>query len=378
MRKNDKWNQRYDIFQAISITGLIACFIASLFAMYKQAILFQQNAIGSLYLQEQEYAKQYLYAIFDEITLENIHASWEVLEMYGYTEKGVLFFGSKMKLWESCMPIVILFIFFMLLFIFCSLQKRRNYQQMQASLEKNIQIFEKQQKESDYLQVQNRRIQNFVENIAHQIKTPVSRVVTSLDILEMDMENTEKQKHIEECYQHMESINILMKKLMDIGRMEAGKVLFHRELLFLNELLEDTVRGICINMERVRICCPKDMVYYGDYEWLKEAFSNILKNALEADSIYPIEITCEKTQDYVKIVIRDHGKGMHETDIPNIFDRFYQPQETKSNHNGIGLNLAKLIIEGHQGMVYAYNHANGGAVFRVNLPIYESLKYTKC
>lgn len=242
--------------------------------------------------------------------------------------------------------------------------------------EKNL-LSEMKMFEGDYLQEQNQRIQNFVENIAHQIKTPVSRVVTSLDMLEMDMEDAEKQRHIEECYQHMESINILMKKLMNIGRLEAGKVLFHREALFLDELLEDAVHGIRRDLERVAICCPKDMIYYGDYEWLKEAFLNIIKNALEADLLHPVEVSCEKTQDCVKIAIRDYGKGMHETDIPNIFDRFYQPQETKANHNGIGLNLAKLIIEGHQGMVYAYNHANGGAVFRVNLPIYESLKYTK-
>uniref|UniRef100_UPI00405725AF ATP-binding protein n=1 Tax=Agathobacter sp. TaxID=2021311 RepID=UPI00405725AF len=73
----------------------------------------------------------------------------------------------------------------------------------------------------------------------------------------------------------------------------------------------------------------------------------------------------------------DYGKGLHEVDIPNIFDRFYQPKETKANHNGIGLNLSKLIREAHQGNVYVYNHANGSAVFRLNLPVYELLKFTK-
>ena len=60
----------------------------------------------------------------------------------------------------------------------------------------------------------------------------------------------------------------------------------------------------------------------------------------------------------------------------NIFDRFYLPEDVKSNHTGIGLNLAKLIVEGHHGSVYVYNHAEGGAVFQVILPIYELLKVT--
>lgn len=345
--------------------------------MYKQAILFQQNAIGSLYLQEQKSTKNYLSSIFNEIASENIEASWNALDEYGYTEKGVLFFGSEMKLLEVCMPIFAIAILFFILFVISFFQKGKVEKQYRIVLETKIEELKKQQKKEDYLNEQNKRIQNFIENVAHQIKTPISRIMTSLDILEIDMEEIEQKKHIEECYQHMESINVLMKKLMDIGRMEAGKVLFRREKLFFAELLEDARNGVCQDKKRVEIYCANDVVYYGDYEWLKEAFSNIIKNALEADALHSIEISCRKTQDNIKVIIRDYGKGLCETDIPNIFDRFYQPKETKANHNGIGLNLAKLIIEAHQGVVYVYNHASGGAVFQVCLPIYESLKYTK-
>ena len=66
----------------------------------------------------------------------------------------------------------------------------------------------------------------------------------------------------------------------------------------------------------------------------------------------------------------DHGEGLSEKDIPNLFDRFYMPEKKKENHTGIGLNLSKLIFEAHFGTVYVYNHAEGGAVFNVLLPMY--------
>ena len=102
---------------------------------------------------------------------------------------------------------------------------------------------------------------------------------------------------------------------------------------------------------------------------------NILSNALEADeSTGDVEISCVQGDDYIKLSIRDHGPGLSEKDIPNIFDRFYLPENVKQNHTGIGLNLAKLIVEGHQGSLYVYNHLEDGAVFQIILPVYESLK----
>ena len=71
------------------------------------------------------------------------------------------------------------------------------------------------------------------------------------------------------------------------------------------------------------------------------------------------------------MTIKDHGPGLGDKDIPNLFDRFYLPEHVKTTHTGIGLNLAKLIFEGHFGTVYAYNHAEGGAVFHVILPLYS-------
>ena len=114
-----------------------------------------------------------------------------------------------------------------------------------------------------------------------------------------------------------------------------------------------------------------EQVFYGDYEWLKEAFSNILKNCMEHDkSKNAVQIKLVQRKEHIFIQIRDHGPGIASEDLEHIFDRFYIPEHAKKSHTGIGLNLAELVIKKHFGVIEAYNHENGGAVFSVLLPSY--------
>ena len=72
----------------------------------------------------------------------------------------------------------------------------------------------------------------------------------------------------------------------------------------------------------------------------------------------------------IKVTVRDRGPGISPQDLPFIFDRFYLPEHVKKSHSGIGLNLAKLIIEKHFGVFHAANHEQGGAVFTIVLPVF--------
>jgi signal transduction histidine kinase len=166
-----------------------------------------------------------------------------------------------------------------------------------------------------------------------------------------------------------------MKRLLDIAGLEAGKILMHRERISLGSLLEECRAEFPDGAKRIFISMAGEQErtgeYYGDPEWLKEVFCNILKNALEhSGGDEPVEVTGWRTEEGIKIAIRDHGKGISEADLPHIFDRFYPVGEEKHSHTGIGLNLAKLIIEKHFGTIKADNYENGGAVFSIVLPDY--------
>ena len=343
--------------------------------LYGDMMTFQQNIIGVLYQQNPEEASTYLYAMFEDISEENVESARLALEENGFTETGLYYLGIQAGLWKSSLiGLGALLVLCVVMFAFLW-KREKTYRNEREQLKRRIQQLEELQMQEEYEIRQNERIQCFIENIAHQMKTPLSRVYSSLDIVEDTLEDEHIQAYVEECYGHLDSMNLLMKRLMDIGRLEAGKVLFQKEMLSVPELLMDVCQSCTDESSRVQIICEEELEYYGDGKWLKEAFVNILCNALEADKEGGcVEMTAARSGDFLKITIRDHGPGISEKDIPNIFDRFYLPENAKENHTGIGLNLAKLIIEGHQGSIYVYNHLEVGAVFQVILPVYESLK----
>lgn len=223
-----------------------------------------------------------------------------------------------------------------------------------------------------YLVEKNKRTQAFIENIAHQIKTPLSCISLSMDLV-LEKEDGEQREKIMQCFYYLDSIEALMKRLLDIGRLEAGKILMRKEAVCMESILEECRDALPDGEDRIMIGKEDKEYeeYYGDDEWLKEAFSNLLKNCLEHDkSGDKIMVSLSYTAEGIKIVIRDHGEGISEKDLPHIFDRFYIPETAKSSHTGIGMNLAKLIIEKHFGSIKVMNHEEGGAVFVVILPVY--------
>lgn len=406
--------RKYDVLLAIGLLGLIAGFVMCYLLMCYRVVSFQQNLIGRIDAAEGLPVQEYMHWLFEDSSTEYEERGKEVLLKYGFTEKGIFFVGKNLGLSDvggiMCAGLSVP----CLLVVFICGKKEKVYKGRMQELQKEMVSLRQNQMEKDYIQQQQKQMQQFIENIAHQIKTPISRVVTSLEMMENCSQDEMLKVRIEECYAHLESVNRLMRQLMNIARLEAGKVMFQKEALFIGELLRETVQGCCEDDMRIQIrmsgCASNDklqnsdgmyddrvqigvgvngqqmqmgsyeneqtdILYYGDMDWLREAFFNIINNALEADkSSQPIEVTYCKTEDFIRIAIHDHGPGLSEKDIPNIFSRFYLPEETKANHTGIGLNLAKLVIEGHLGSVYAYNHAEGGAVFQILLPVYESLK----
>lgn len=229
------------------------------------------------------------------------------------------------------------------------------------------------QMEGRILQEQ-KRTQAFLENIAHQIKTPLSYIYISLDLLLEELREERQRKRVTESFAYLEEIETLIKRLLDIGRLESGKLKMKKSVFSPELLLRDCMDSLDWQGERFCFTSEKEagakQEYYGDYDWLKEAFSNILKNCLEHGTEKKVSVRLVQKAEAVLVTVRDFGEGIPEKDLPHIFDRFYQPQGEKASHTGIGLNLAKLVFERHFGVVEAANHEDGGAVFSILLPLY--------
>ena len=373
--------------------------------------------IGRLYEEDQESAEQMMGWLFEGERGGAVEKGEEALTALGYTDKGAeyLYEQSRLYTFSAGMVCVEILAGIALLILFVWMERLREEreeelvrrirssemapaasgreqpdepadggsqsdgavqpEEPEQALEYEIaKLFERLEAEEHYLQEKNLMTQNFIENIAHQIKTPLSCISISQERI---LEGTEGEARelAQQSLRYTDDIGKLMKTLLDIGRLEAGKVIWHREMFRMADLLEDCAASLEDGTERILTMGDREAEYYGDYEWLKEAFSNILKNCLEHDaSGEKITASLTQSREGIKIVIRDHGPGISEKDLPHIFDRFYLPEKTGTSHVGIGLNLARLVIEQHFGTVAARNAEGGGAEFTVILPAYSIMK----
>lgn len=376
-----------------------------------------KSMIGRLYEEDQESAEQMMGWLFEGERGGAVEKGEEALTTLGYTDKGAeyLYEQSRLYTFSAGMVCVEILAGIALLILFVWMERLREEreeelvrrirsgemapaasgreqpeepadggsqsdgavqpEEPEQALEYEIaKLFERLEAEEHYLQEKNLMTQNFIENIAHQIKTPLSCISISQERI---LEGTEGEawELAQQSLRYTDEIGKLMKRLLDIGRLEAGKVIWHREMFRMADLLEDCAASLEDGTERILTMGDREAEYYGDYEWLKEAFSNILKNCLEHDaSGEKITASLTQSREGIKIVIRDHGPGISEKDLPHIFDRFYLPEKTGTSHVGIGLNLARLVIEQHFGTVAARNAEGGGAEFTVILPAYSIMK----
>lgn len=362
-----------DIFFYIGIVGFVICLITGVSIVLSKIAGVLKNTIGYLYLEENEKASDYVYALFQKVSNKNIEASYEALNDYGYSEYGMYNILVQSEVVVNIVLTFAIALVMMLLILWSARRKKIRKQEEQEQLISQIDTFKEMVAQDRYIEKQNKRTQNFIENVSHQIKTPISRIYSSLYLVEEEIENETCRERIKECYMHLETVDKLMKRLMNIGRLEAGKVIFNKSKINFDELIEEAVNCCTDSNRKVDIAVEinRNIEYYGDYQWIKEGLINIIINAFEHDkSGIPLQIKCVNDNDYIRISIRDHGKGINEEDIPNVFDRFYVTDKVNKNHIGIGLNLAKLIFQGHRGDVYVYNHIEGGAMFNVILPMY--------
>lgn len=360
-----------------------------------------KSMIGELYEEDPQSAEQMMNWLFEGERDASAGKGQEALTAMGYTEKGTEYLYEQSRIYTFSVGMICAEILAgaALLILFLRMERLREEreedlvrrirsgdmapetggegqpEESEQALEYEIaKLFERLEAEEHYLQEKNLMTQNFIENIAHQIKTPLSCISISQERI-LESTEGEARELARQSLRYTDEIGKLMKRLLDIGRLEAGKVIWHREMLRMADLLEDCAASLENGTERIRVTGDRDAEYYGDYEWLKEAFSNILKNCLEHDpGGEKIIVSLTRSREGVKIVIRDHGTGISEKDLPYIFDRFYLPEKTGTLHVGIGLNLARLVVEQHFGSVTARNAEGGGAEFTVILPAYSIMK----
>ncbi len=201
----------------------------------------------------------------------------------------------------------------------------------------------------------------YLEDIAHQIKTPITSMHFSIESLEMDFPGN---GDIEILKRQTIRLNSLSDILLKLSSLDANKDLMKKEEIRLDELVDYALDSLnlkkSMTVEKRREL--KENIINGDFYWLAEALINILKNADNRKSCDKIIISSEKNPLYTSLIIEDNGGGIEKENIKKIFKRFYKTPD--SNGFGIGLAMTKTIVEKNNGDIYVSN-TDDGARFEI-------------
>lgn len=206
-----------------------------------------------------------------------------------------------------------------------------------------------------------------LSNIAHQIKTPITSISLSAQMMEEDP----SPKHLEQIRLKLSRLTRLEEALLLMSRIDAGTLALERketDAFTVLVLASDNLQEVFLQA-KVTVHIPElgQAIIYADLEWTMEAVMNLLKNCMEhTPSGGTVHCWYEQNPLYTLIRIWDTGAGFAKEDIPHLFERFYRGKNAKSGSIGIGLSLSKAIIERQNGTISAYNLYDGGACFEIH------------
>lgn len=224
--------------------------------------------------------------------------------------------------------------------------------------------------ESEISKKDKENLKMSVEDISHQLKTPLTSITIMLDNLKdnPNMDENTKQKFIFEISKQIDWINWLVISMLKLSKLDANVVQFYEEKINLKRFIDEIVKNLEIPIEiknqQIVIEGNEKASFIGDYKWQQEAVTNIIKNCIEHNKDNgKIYIRYEENTLFTKITIKDEGEGISKEDLKHIFERFYKGQNSSENSVGIGLALAKNIIEKNKGMISCKSELDKGTEF---------------
>lgn len=202
------------------------------------------------------------------------------------------------------------------------------------------------------------KLKDSLSDISHQLKTPLTSINIMLDnILDNpDMDNNTKEKFLQNIKREITNISSLVGEILKLSKFDASVIKFEEQQVFIDNIVKSAISNVEMmaelkninievnNQDNIKLVC--------DAKWQIEAITNILKNCIEHskdDSTITIDIDSNKI--YKQITIKDNGEGIDEKDLPHIFERFYKGKNSSKDSVGIGLALAKTIIEKDNGSI---------------------------
>ncbi len=224
-----------------------------------------------------------------------------------------------------------------------------------------------------------RFMKDTLSDISHQLKTPLAALNIYNGILQQQADPDTVREFTALSEQELDRIQTLVHNLLTITKLDAGTIVLDKSEHNLSDLMADVNRRFSVQarqQDTLLSCSGEDDISLScDAHWLGEAIGNLVKNALNHTKAGDtITVTWRAFASIVQITVQDNGRGIHPEDLPHIFKRFYRSRFSKDTQGvGLGLPLAKAIIEAHSGTIEVDSTLGRGTIFTINLLIPTTL-----
>ena len=219
-------------------------------------------------------------------------------------------------------------------------------------------------------------LKNTISDISHQLKTPLAALNIYNGLLQDgDMELSAVKEFADLSEQELDRIETLVQNLLKITKLDAGAIVLEKTTENVADMLRDVELHFAYRAKQEHkelvLSGPEEVLLFCDRDWLTEAIDNIVKNALDhtesGDAVY---ITWKALPNAVQIAVKDNGCGIHPEDLHHIFKRFYRSRFSQDKQGiGLGLPLAKTIVEAHSGTIEVDSELGKGTTFTMNFLI---------
>lgn len=212
-----------------------------------------------------------------------------------------------------------------------------------------------------------------IADIAHQLKTPLTSMSLMTELLE-DYQTEETKEYLVHLKNQAERLQKLVSGLLILAKLDSHVIDFEQNQVEVSDLINAASEPLLemINRKEISLevrCQEAEGApcwILADMQWTSEALLNILKNCVEhTPKKGTIEVSYKKNPLYAELQIVDSGLGFSKKDLPHLFERFYRGEDAAKDSAGIGLALARLIIEKQNGHIHAENTSDGHARFRL-------------
>ncbi len=370
------------------ITIIFSIFIANIINNnYKQEIINNNSYIvGSLIEKHPELEDDIIASI---ILKENYELGNSILEKYQLNNVDYINYNNNYLILILAIAIYLGLLFINFIFIYNMYQKIKKIDQYMNNIlndDYSLNIKEycegdisnlkndvykmtvKLKEQSELLTKDKKYLEETLEDISHQIKTPLTSMYMINDILTSEKNERIRKEFLIKNKNQIERIEWLVISLLKLSKLDSGTVKLKKEKIKVKDLINKAIEPIKVSLDLKSIDLDLNLsndTVLVDINWTKEALLNIIKNACEHTKD-KITITSKNNPLYLEIRITDNGKGIAKKDLKHIFERFYKGSDNKDSI-GIGLNMSKKIINLQQGIIEVETKENIGSTFIIKL-----------